>query len=287
MKFRFIRNHRRQFRVTSMCRVLGVSRSGYHSWLSRPESRRAAANRELAARIRHIHKDSRQTYGSPRVHGALSKEGIRCGRKRVARLMKVYGIWGRSKRKFKATTNSKHSLPVAPNLLKRDFSAQRPDQVWASDITYIRTEEGWLYLSVVMDLYSRRIVGWAMRDRLTQELALDALQMALKSRRPVPGLIHHSDRGSQYAGHAYQKLLSCHGIRPSMSRKGDCYDNAVVESFFGSLKSEWVYHQRYRSRQEAMLDIFDYIEVFYNRKRLHSYLGNRSPVEMEQLPLAA
>jgi transposase InsO family protein len=201
--------------------------------------------------------------------------------------MKKEGIWGRSKRKFKATTNSKHSLPVAPNLLNRDFTAQHPDQLWAGDISYIRTEEGWLYLSVIMDLYSRRIVGWAMRDRLTQELAIDALQMALRSRRPSPDLIHHSDRGSQYASHAYQKLLSAYGIRSSMSRKGDCYDNAVVESFFGTLKTEWVYHHRYRTRQEAMLDIFEYIEVFYNRKRLHSYLGNRSPVEMEELALAA
>jgi len=266
-----------------MCRVLKVSRSGYYAWRGRPESERDMENRRLVDRIRMVHKKSRKTYGSPRVHSQLVLDGERCSRGRVARLMSANGIRARGRRKFVATTDSKHDLPVAENVLGRDFSVAEPDRVWVSDITYIPTDEGWLYLAGVVDLCSRTAVGWSMSEGLERQLVMDALKMAYLRRRPCKGLIHHSDRGSQYASADYRQLLSDYGMQMSMSRKGDCWDNAVMESFFGTLKKELVHHRRYRTREEARREIFEFIEIFYNRQRLHSSLGYLPPAEYENL----
>lgn len=264
-----------------MCRVLGVSRSGYYAWRTRPDSTRKKADRELTQKIRVVHGMSRGTYGAPRIHAELKADGIVCGRNRVARLMRHAEIRAKAARRFKATTNSRHRLPVAPNLLERRFAAGRVNRVWVADMTYIFTHEGWLYLAVIVDLCSRLVVGWAMDSRMTKELAVTALLMAVWQRKPGSGLIHHSDRGSQYASGEYQALLGQYAIRPSMSRQGDCYDNAVGESFFKTLKVELVYHCDYQSRQEARQSIFEYLEGFYNRRRRHSSLGYMSPVEFE------
>lgn len=265
-----------------MCRRLGVSASGYYTWRRRQPSARQKANEEMVERIRVIHAESDATYGSPRVHAELAAQGIRCNQKRVERLMRLHHIRAkRRKRRRPRTTRSNHSLSVAPNVLGREFEAEAPDQKWVTDITYIPTGEGWLYLAVVMDLYSRRIVGWSMASRLTSKLVKDALKLAIAQRQPGPGLVHHSDRGSQYASSDYRVLLTARGMVASMSRKGDCYDNAPMESFFGTLKSERVHHRRYETRAEARQDIFHYIEVYYNRKRLHSALGYKSPAEFE------
>jgi transposase InsO family protein len=266
-----------------MCRLFGPSRSGYYAWLDRALSWRNKENRLLAERIRAIHAQSRQRYGSPRVWRQLRAEGHLCGKNRVARLMKENGIRAKGRRRYRATTDSEHALPVAPNLLERHFEPGSPDRVWASDITYIRTQEGWLYLAPVMDLHSRRIVGWSMGSELDHSLATKALQMAIANRRPQRGLIHHSDRGVQYACGEYQRLLRAHGIRASMCRKGNCWDNAPMESFFATLKTELVRHRSYRTRGEARREIFEYIEGFYNRHRMHSSLGYLSPVEFEAL----
>jgi transposase InsO family protein len=279
--FRFVRDHSRRFPVALMCQVLGVSRSGYYAWGHRPESARRRENRRLRAKIRAIHEGSRRTYGSPRVHQALQTQGEACGRHRVARLMREDDLKAKVKKRFKATTDSKHTLPVAPDLLQRDFAPSVPNQVWASDITYIWTGEGWLYLAVTIDLFNRAVVGWSMSHRIDRHLVIDALTMAIKRRGPGPGLIHHSDRGSQYASADFQALLTKYGLRCSMSRKGDCWDNAPVESFFGTLKQELVFHQRYRTRQQARQSLFDYIERFYNCRRLHSKLGYLSPAQFE------
>jgi transposase InsO family protein len=270
-----------------MCTLLKVSRSGYYTWLKRPESRRSRENRSLEDKIRVFHAASHGIYGSPKIHRDLIDDGVRCGKNRVARIMREAGIRSRTKKKFKATTNSRHNLPVAPNLLNQDFTVNAPDRTWVSDITYIHTEKGWLYLAVLLDLFNREIVGWATSSRMTRQLAIDALQMALGRRTPAEGLIHHSDRGSQYASGDYQKLLSKHAITCSMSRKGNCYDNAVAESFFRLLKTEWVNHHRYLSRSQATNSLFDYIEIFYNRKRRHSALGYATPQEYETFSLAA
>lgn len=232
------------------------------------------------------HKASDRTYGSPRVHEDLQEQGIRCGRKRVARLMRENGIRAKQARRFKATTDSDHNDPVAPNLLDREFHVDVPDRVWVADLTYIWTREGWLYLAVILDLFSRRVVGWSMSKRITSQLTLEALSVALWSRKPSPGLLHHSDRGSQYTCGDYRDVLDEHGVLCSMSRKGDCWDNAVAESFFKTLKVERVNDRDYWTREEAQTDIIDYIERFYNRKRRHSYLGYVSPVEYELLKAA-
>ena len=287
MKFRFISAHRETFKVGRMCTLLKVSRSGYYTWLKRPESRRSRENRALEDKIRVFHAASHGIYGSPKIHRDLIDDGVRCGKNRVARIMREAGIRSRTKKKFKATTNSRHNLPVAPNLLNQDFTVDAPDRTWVSDITYIHTEKGWLYLAVLLDLFNREIVGWATSSRMTRQLAIDALQMALGRRTPAEGLIHHSDRGSQYASGDYQKLLSKHAITCSMSRKGNCYDNAVAESFFRLLKTEWVNHHRYLSRSQATNSLFDYIEIFYNRKRRHSALGYATPQEYVTFSLAA
>ena len=277
MSYAFIRDHVAAFPVQVMCEVLGVSRSGYYAWAGRPESARAAADRDLAARIRVAHEASRGRYGSPRIHAELRAHGRRVGRKRVARLMRGMGLSARRRRRFRLTTDSAHAFPVAPNLLGRDFTASAPGRVWLADLTYIRTAEGWLYLAVVLDLFSRRAIGWAMADHLGHELALAALDMAIARERPEPGLVHHSDRGVQFAAQEYRKRLRQHGMLCSMSRKGDCWDNAPMESFFATLKGELAEARDYLTRDEARADVFQYIEGFYNRRRLHSGLGYLTP----------
>jgi putative transposase len=261
--------------------MLQVSVSGYYEWVHRPESERSRGNRKLLEDIRIVHKKSRKTYGVNRVHAALKRKGKLCSRNRVARLMRDNGIQSKRRRKFKAATNSKHNYPVAPNLLDRNFTVEALNKVWVNDITYIPTDEGWLYLSTVQDLCGRGIVGWSMGEDLSRKLVMDALRMAVERRKPGEGLIHHSDRGSQYASNEYRELLKDYGMVCSMSRKGNCWDNAVAESFYSALKMELIHHKRYRTREEARRDIFDYIEIFYNRQRLHSQLGYKTPAEHE------
>ena len=276
-----MRDHREEFPVTRMCKVLNVSSSGYYAWHKRPVSAREMANQELVRAIKAAYNSSYETYGSPRIYHELKAQGVACSENRVARLMRLNSIRAKQVRRYKTTTKRNKARPVASNLLKLKFVADRPDQIWLVDITYIRTEEGWLYLATVLDLYSRQIVGWAMSDRMTSDLTLAALKMAIQQRKPDPGLIHHSDQGSQYTDTTYQALLKNHNIQASMNGVGSWYDNAPMESFFGTLKSEWVYHRVYRTRDEARSDIFYYIEVFYNRRRLHSSLGYLSPEEYE------
>ena len=282
MKFACILAEKAHFPVSLMCNCLQVSRSGFYAWLHRPPSQRAQDDARLLPRIRAAHEQSRHTYGSPRVHQALLAEGHRAGRHRVARLMKVAGLKTRQKHRFVRTTDSRHNDPISPNLLARCFSADAPNSAWASDITYIPTAEGWLFLAVVLDLYSRQVVGWAMSETIDTRLTLAALDMALERRGPARGLLHHSDRGTQYASADYQLALRRHGIICSMSRVGDCWDNAVAESFFATLKTELVHGRHYRSRQQAKSEVFEYIEVFYNRQRLHSALGYRTPAAFEE-----
>jgi transposase InsO family protein len=269
-----------------MCRVLKVSPSGYYGWSGRSPSKREIDDARLIDKIRSIYDAIGGTYGVRRIHRQLLLDGESCSRNRIARLMRKCGIQARRKKKYRVTTDSKHSFPVAENLLAREFFSAGPNQVWASDITYIWTMEGWLYLAAVIDLHSRMVVGWSMSERIDRILALDALSMAVGRRSPRPGLIHHSDRGIQYASNDYQAALSQHRMLCSMSRKGDCWDNAVAESFFSTLKTERVHNRLYRSRADARRDIFDYIEVFYNRVRLHSTLGYLSPAQFESRTLA-
>ena len=280
-KYQFIRDQASQYAVAILCRVLGVSRSGYYAWRTRPASRRSHENVALVTHIRAIHARSRRTYGSPRVHAELRAQGVRCSAKRVARLMQRTDIRACRPRRAHRTTDSHHTLPVADNVLNRAFTAHAPNSKWAADITYIGTREGWLYLAVVMDLFSRRIIGWSMQSTLACSLVLDALRMALLQRQPMESVLHHSDRGSQYASGDYQALLAAGNVWCSMSRKGDCYDNAPVERFFGTLKTELVYQQHYATRAEARSAVFEYIERFYNRQRRHSALGYLSPAEYE------
>lgn len=282
MKFAFVRDHRHEFPVEVLCDVLGVSRSGYYAWHGRPPSARDARRAELAAEVREAHAESHSIYGSPRVHQSLLKRGVACCENTVARLMREEGLRSRARRRYRPrTTDSRHDRPVAGNVLNREFYPEQANRSWTADITYIETAEGWLYLAVVLDLFSRRVIGWATADHLRAGLACEALERALKGRKPAGELLHHSDRGSQYASEAYQSILSRHGIEASMSRAGDCYDNSVTESFFGSLKGEWTRHHRYATREQAATSLFEYIEVFYNRKRLHSTLNYRSPVDYE------
>jgi len=281
MRYRAIQEHDRRFPIRLMCRALAVSAAGYYAWRTRPESDRSVYTRTLLSAIRVIHRESRETYGSPSIWDALIKRGHSVGEHRIARLMRAEGIRAKTVKKWRATTQSSHRMPVAANVLDRQFSITRPNRVWAGDITYVWTAEGWLYLAVVLDLYSRAVIGWALEARLTGDLARQALTMAVRHRAPKSGLLHHSDRGSQYAATAYQLLLTTHGMTGSMSRRGNCWDNACVESFFGTLKRELIYHRQYRTREEATQDIFEYIEVFYNRLRRHSTLGYYSPAEFE------
>ena len=272
--------------MESACRVLKVSPSGYYAWSGRSPSKREIDDARLIDKIRSVCEATGGAYGVRRIHRQLLADGERCSRNRVARLMHLCDIKARRRRLYQVTTDSNHSFPVAQNLLARDFFSAGPNQVWASDITYIWTMEGWLYLGTIIDLHSRMVVGWSMSEHIDRALVLDALSMAVGRRAPGPGLIHHSDRGIQYASKDYQAALSQHKMLCSMSRKGDCWDNAVAESFFSTLKTERVHHRLYRSRDEARRDIFGYIEVFYNRVRLHSTLGYLSPVQFESQALA-
>ena len=282
-----MRDHEERVPVRVMCRALAVSPAGYYAWAARPESRRTAAHRRLVTMIRAIHTESRNTYGSPRIHATLQAQGQRIGEHRVARLMRLSAIRAKTVKQWRATTDSAHQYPVVPNTLNRQFAVAHPNQVWAGDITYVWTAEGWLYLAVVLDLYARRVIAWGMGSRLTQELATAALTMAMEHRRPTSGVLHHTDRGAQYAATLYREMLAGYGLTASMSRRGNCWDNAVVESFFHTLKTELVYHRRYIPREEARQDIFEWIEVFYNRPRRHSTLGNRSPAEFEAMAMGA
>ncbi len=266
-----------------LCRLMGVSRSGFYDWVRRQRQDPDPLREEMLGWIKDLAKGSDHTYGSRRMAKGLRALGYPVGRYRARGLMREAGVWVRYRRRYRVTTNSNHRQPVFENRLKRDFSPSAANQVWAGDISYVWTHEGWLYLAVVIDLYSRKVVGWSMGKRLTSSLACDALQMALWRRKPPKGqLIHHSDRGVQYASRAFRRVLKAHGIEGSMSRKGDCWDNAVVESFFGSLKSERVHWRNYQSREEARADIVEYIGMFYNSRRLHSYLGYQSPDEFER-----
>lgn len=281
MRFAFIDAEKAHHAVRILCRVLQVSRSGYYAWRGRPPSPRAVSDAQLALEIKVVHQRSRGTYGSPRVHAELRAQARTVGRKRVARLMRCQGLAARRKRRYRATTDSKHPFPIAPNELARGFEVTAPDVAWVTDMTYVWTREGWLYLAAIVDLFARRVVGWAASDRITTQLPLEALGQALRRRRPAPGLLHHSDRGSQYASGDYRAALATAGLRCSMSRKGDCWDNAVAESFFATLKAELVHDADYATRTAALAAIGEYIDVFYNHQRRHSHNGYESPVMFE------
>ena len=281
MMYGFMEEHRTTYKIATMCTVLKASRSGYYAWRKRRPSRRRVDNQELLGHIRQVHTQSRKLYGSPRITVELNEQGFPCGKNRVARIMKDHGICAEvKKRRFRRTTDSRHAYALAANLL---IGRGQTEGVWASDITFVPTSEGWLYVAVVMNVKSRRVIGLSMSETLSQELTSAALREAAGRQRPSAGWIHHSDRGRQYASYAYQALLKEYGVIPSMSRSGNCYDNAYVESFWGTLKTELVHGEKYRSRLEARLSIFEYVEVFYNRQRRHSALGYRSPEQYERL----
>jgi transposase InsO family protein len=284
--FGFIETHQQEWPVTVMCDILQVSTAGYYAWRDRPVSAGQQRRDRLSAEIRLIHDTVKGRYGSPRVHAELAARAAPCCVNTVAKLMRVQGIAAKTARKFRHTTDSNHDLPVAANLLERAFDPATANTAWVADFTFIPTREGWLYLAAVEDLFSRRVVGWAMSDRMTSRLVVDALAMAVQFRLPKEGLLAHSDRGSQYASEHYRRLLAKHGIECSMSRRANCWDNAPMESFFASLKKELVHHEDYQTREEAKASIFEYIEVFYNRKRRHSSLGYKSPAEYEQSELS-
>lgn len=265
-----------------MCQVLGVSKSGFYSWVDRPISQQKRRREKLTAHIKRVYVESEKRYGSPKITRTLNREGLSVSQKTVTRVMKENGIRSKIIKKYKATTNSNHTYPVYPNLLNQQFQTDKPGSVWVTDITYIWTKEGWLYLATVMDLFSRRIIGWQMSDRMTKQLTITALKRAINHQKPQEGLIHHSDRGSQYAAYAYQGVLRKHKITTSMSRKGNCYDNACIESFHSILKRELVFHRKYRTRLEAKRDISSYIMSFYNYKRIHSSTDYMSPVAYEK-----
>ena len=284
MRYRFIDDHRTAWPIGVQCDVLEVSRSGYYAWRKRPPSAQAQRREELTDRIRAVHAQKNQdVYGAPRVHQELVAQGQACNRKTVAKCMKQAGIQSKTARKFRViTTDSNHPHPIAENIIDRNFSPPAKNQAWTADITYVPTEEGWLYLAAVEDLFSRKIVGWSMSDRIDSRLVVDALEMAVQRELPGENLVAHSDRGVQYASEHYQNLLRKHDITCSMSRKGNCWDNAPMESFFATLKKELVHHERYSTRDEARQSLFEYIEVFYNRVRRHSSLGYQSPLQFEQ-----
>ena len=282
MKYEFIRNHCKEYKIVRLCEVLEVSTSGYYDWLDKPESARSVKNRQLVEKIKHYHQRSRELYGSPKIHRDLADEGEKRSVNRVARLMKVANIKSKMSRKFVVTTNSKNTLQPAPYLVQRSFKVDEPDKTWVSDTTFIATREGWLYLAVIIDLFSRQVIGWAMSTKNNTPLVQDALTMAIWRRGKVNNVIVHSDQGGTYASSDYQKQLHDNQLRCSMSRKGECLDNAVAESFFGTLKNELVYHEDFRTRSQARQSIFEYIEVFYNRKRKHAFLNYLTPVEYEQ-----
>ena len=285
MRYACIQRHRGEFEVRLMCRVLKVSRSGFYASRKSVPSARARTDERLRVKVRAIHKMSRGRYGSPRIHAELQERGERVSRKRVARLMGEEGLRGKKRRRYKVTTNSNHTYPVAPNVLDRKFGVDEidaPDQVWAADITYVPTREGWLYLAIVLDLASRLVVGWSMGETLESSLAVDALNMAIQRRRPAAGLLHHSDRGVQYASNEYRALLEGKAAVASMSRKGNCWDNAVAESFFATVEIELIQDDDWHTRNEARAAIFDFIEVWYNRQRRHSSLEYQTPAEFDK-----
>ena len=282
MIYKFMADHDSEFRIQRMCRVLGVGRSGYYAWCSRSASQRVQEDEVLLVKIQQAYQISRGTYGSPRIHAALQKQGVKCSQKRVARLMRLHKITGRNRQKRHPVTTQRDPGAIpAPNLLNQEFYASAPDQKWVSDITYIETAEGWLYLASILDLFSRRVVGWAMADHMEASLVEDALKMALQQRQPEAGLLHHSDQGRQYTSVAYQNRLANAHCQVSMSRTGNCYDNAAMESFFGTLKTECA-TQPFATRAQARTAIFEFIEAWYNRQRLHSSLDYLSPMEFEQ-----
>jgi transposase InsO family protein len=282
VRYRFIQEHRKELAVNTMCQILQVSRSGYYDWLERPRSKRHERCEQLLGQIKTAHQQSKGRYGSPRVWAQLKAQGVKVCENTVAKVMHKAGIRSKTPRRFvPRTTDSAHDHPIAANVLDRNFGQTRLNAAWCVDITCVRTDQGWLYLAAVMDLCSRRIIGWSMADHVKAELCIDALSMALEQRRPRQGLLHHSDRGVQYACDAYQRLLEKQGIVCSMSRTGNCYDNAAMESFFATLKRECVYGEHYVTHQQARASIFEYIEVFYNRRRRHSALSYRSPIEFE------
>ena len=281
MKYAFIREKQVAFPVAPMCHALGVSRSGFYAWLKAPESARTKQDAALAMRIRAAHQKSRRTYGSPRVHAELRATGVRIGRKRVARIMRASGLVGRTKRRWRRTTDSNHDNPIAPNIVQRDFRTEAADRTWVTDVTCIWTAQGWLFLAAMLDLYSRRVVGWSTSANNDRGLALAALRKAVSTRKPRRGLVHHSDRGSPYASEDYRRELKRFGIRASMSRRGDCFDNAVAESFFSTLKAELTDGVHFATLVDAEAAVREYIENFYNPVRRHSYLNYSSPIEFE------
>jgi transposase InsO family protein len=278
----FIKEHRKQYGIKLLCNVLAVSASGYHKWLKRKVSQRAQENQRLLEIIRLNYDKSRGTYGLPRIYAAIRKQGLGVNKKRIGRLMRINKIRAKTKRKFKITTKQNSSAKASENILNKNFTSERENRIWTSDITYFWTSEGWLYLAVVMDIYSRKIIGWSLGSSLSAELVLRALMMALLHRNPPEGIIFHSDRGSQYTSSQVRQLLKSYKITQSMSSTGNCYDNAITESFFHTLKTELVFWNNYKTREEAKRSIFEYIEVFYNRQRLHSAIGYLSPVEFEE-----
>ena len=287
MKYAFIETHRDEFAVDRMCRVLQVSRSGYYDWRSRRPSQRAKENATLTKALVHIHEQSRETYGGRKLWQELLAQGYRCGRHRVERLRKDCGLESRRRKRFKRAYEAKKTAPPAPNLLEQRFVAAAPDLVWVGDITFVPTRNGWLYLAVLLDLFSRKVIGWSMDSSPSAELVMNALEMAVQRRHPEPGLIHHTDQGSQYTSTRYQERLLELGAQVSMSRKGNCYDNAVAESFFSTLKAELIHHRNYKNNEEARSEIFEFIEVFYNRQRLHQSLGYQTPIQYETMMAVA
>jgi len=281
MKFAFIHAEKACFPVAVLCRLLGVTRQGYYSFEKRPASSRVEREETLRERLRALHAESRGTYGSPRLHAALQREGIRVSKHRVERALRSMGIQARTRRRWRVTTLANPAHPVVENSLARDFTASKPNERWVTDISYVWTEEGWCYLAVILDLFSRAVVGWALDTTLSTRLPLAALDMAIRRRRPASGLLHHSDRGCQYTSAEYREALTELGVAVSMSRKGNCWDNAVAESFFATLKTELVYGRHWSTRFELRAAVFEYIEVFYNRRRLHSSIGYKTPAELE------
>lgn len=281
MKYQFIQAHQREHRIGHLCQVLAVSRSGYYAWCHRPPSARAQANARLVAKMTQLHQQTKERYGAVKLWYALRAVGVWCGRHRVARLRRVHGLEARRTRRFRVVIEQHQFAPPAPNRVRQMFVTTAPNRIWAGDLTAIATRAGWIYLAVILDLFSRRVIGWAMSPRPDQHVALTALRMALMHRRPQPGLIHHTDQGATYTSAAYQRQLRQIGLVASMSRKGNCYDNAVAESFFSTLKNELVHDQDFRTREEAQAAVFEFIEVFYNRQRLHQTLGYVSPVQFE------
>jgi putative transposase len=281
MKFAFIHAEKASFPIASLCRLLGVTRQGYYAFVRRPASARVGREQALRERVQTLHAESRGTYGSPRLHAALRREGLRVSKRRIESALRSLGLQGRSRRRWRTTTRANPAHPVVGNSLARDFSASRPNERWVTDISYVWTDEGWCYLAVILDLFSRAVVGWALDTTLSTTLPLAALDMAIRRRRPAAGLLHHSDRGCQYTSAEYRAALAELGVTVSMSRKGNCWDNAVAESFFATLKGELVYRRKWSTRFELRAATFEYIEVFYNRRRLHSSIGYKTPAELE------